>query len=361
MKNTLDADREEWDIIDDGSDPFAEDSRAIATPRVIARGQADSDEEDLKPASRKSTGIDRKRKRLDSIGAPCSSSSDVSAGLPRLIARDADDNMYYVRLTGTGLFDSNYEYPLKRKRGRPVSIGRRLSLESLESKTRATGKKPKGRPKGSTNKPKTLVGSPARDSSTPLLNGISLTSVKRSPGRPPKKPQSEVNAATYATNLTDVKKPVLDRDVDARSSPSLEPPTKRVRLSSPLVRGSQLISSPILRSSRSATEKENLELPPVLGIPASPRSSGRSRKKLSEQLSQKPTTRISGISSSDLDDVDHGATWQTSELIDSRLRRSKSEPPPRKLRGAARRSIQERMSPLSTQSTRRSQRKTDSS
>jgi len=110
LKKTLDADKEEWDIIDDGSDPTSstsEKSFRSATHRSIFEDDQDSDAAMITSSSvgplRTSTAMKpstEKRKRQ--LVAP-----DVP--LPRLVATQRNREVS-VHLLGKRLYDPNFDY-----------------------------------------------------------------------------------------------------------------------------------------------------------------------------------------------------------------------------------------------------------
>lgn len=236
MKRTLDADKEEWDVVDDGSDPDPDkvDSFTRRGPKSSSRrsqSKRSHRTSTLKPAavpkfsSKHKYAVDAaSRTRLPLI----------------LAASPRGKSDVYVRVTGTGICDPNYDYPPStRKRGRPKgSYGpkRMAALELMYSQkeeeviieivSSKSGSKKRGRPKGSKNK---LKASPSEE--TP-----------RSSAKKPVAPKNSVSRS--------------QRNYSARSGVnSSEPARKRVRLSSPVARP--------LRNT--GEQKENVE--PKSGTP----------------------------------------------------------------------------------------------
>jgi len=154
MKRTLDADREEWDIIDDGSDPF--ETRA-ATPKVLAKGAYDSDYSSSsevlpirKSSAIKPSAVERKRKR----------SSTASVLSPLVASLPGSKGIIFVRLAGKSLTDLSSEPPEKKGRGRPKGSKNKpkpLVAEPDAGNNETPQKKDRGRPTGSKKKPEARV------------------------------------------------------------------------------------------------------------------------------------------------------------------------------------------------------------
>jgi len=173
MKRTLDADKEEWDIIDDGTDPTV--ITTTRTPKYDSDDTGYTNPVASRQPVRTSTvtkpSAERKRKY-------------TTADLPRLLAVNPyTKEATSVRLAGCGLYDSSFSYRMKRGRGRPKgsknknksisssitssgyssrsvsttsSSGGFSYRSSAESKERHKNRGP-GRPKGSKNKQKIPV------------------------------------------------------------------------------------------------------------------------------------------------------------------------------------------------------------
>jgi hypothetical protein len=109
MKNTIDADREEWDIIDDGSDAWGRNP----TPRKFNRKQSSSSQLSV-PRNRASAPIKPSAKRVRVMRGEL---PPLLAYLPNSTRKNTT-----VKLVGKNLCDKDYDYPIKRARGRPRKL-----------------------------------------------------------------------------------------------------------------------------------------------------------------------------------------------------------------------------------------------
>lgn len=203
VRKTLDADKEEWDIIDDGTNP--------CEPKVgKARrwSMTDSDSEYTM-----STDSSRKPARKSSATKPSAERRirvSVGAGsIPPLVASyPGEKKSFYVRLSGHRLYDPSFEYPIRLKVGRPRgSTGKytfkakpkpppQASIARVEASVSQPLQK-RGRPTVSRNMPKQmepevqvplLSGKKRKD--PPPLDASDEVPKKRGPGRPKKSTQT---------------------------------------------------------------------------------------------------------------------------------------------------------------------------
>lgn len=202
MKRTLDADKEEWDIIDDGSEPFEE---STAQDSNSSRNSVSSVETAL------SKRVSRARQQASKATRIHRNAEQM---LPRLVARyPGERHDVFIELKGTRLRDPTFDYPEEPKdltskhatqestgtpkRGRPK--GSKNKPKTPDSKVLAAKvKSPVGRPKGSKNKPK----SPVSDVS-PQSTGVKVaSSVKSAHSKtPPKSPVSVVKSRPSGRRL----------------------------------------------------------------------------------------------------------------------------------------------------------------
>lgn len=171
VRKTLDADKEEWDVIDDGSDPYESTSKPSSRGGSMASYDSDDSPDEDRPvrfstAVKPSTERKRKRGSMDTKRLPKSGSVTATVGLPRLLAAYPGKHTFYVKLLGERLYDPAFDYPVKRKVGRPrgrtfkavkkapkpTSIA--VNALSVAAVAAADGLRKRGRPKGSKNKPK---------------------------------------------------------------------------------------------------------------------------------------------------------------------------------------------------------------
>jgi len=100
VKKTLDADKEEWDVIDDGTSPYIPRMPSVELSNIVSYDSDCKQQTSLQPKT------EQPRK--------------VKGGIPRLLCTSpGTGRTIYVRVTGSRLFDASFSYTVKRKRGRP--------------------------------------------------------------------------------------------------------------------------------------------------------------------------------------------------------------------------------------------------
>lgn len=153
VRKTVDADKEEWDIIDDGTNPCE-----VRTPASRRNSSVRGEESDYAPSplpTSTATKPSAKLKRKSTGGKRQSTDNGIPLLVLHFEGRDT-----YLRLSGHRLYDPSFDYPVRRKRGRPRgSLGKHKTPSSIKSKDEAEDyvepvKRGPGRPKGSKNKPK---------------------------------------------------------------------------------------------------------------------------------------------------------------------------------------------------------------
>jgi hypothetical protein len=128
MKRTQDADKEEWDIIDDGSCPGKTNTGRRGSTGTQRNGAYESDFNEPGSAIRSMrTGTSTKKRKHSS---PASSTRSES---PLMAIRPGSDRITYIKLSGKCLQDNNYNTGNKRKgRGRPKGSKNKPKLSSVE-------------------------------------------------------------------------------------------------------------------------------------------------------------------------------------------------------------------------------------
>jgi hypothetical protein len=128
MKRTQDADKEEWDIIDDGSCPSKTNAgrRGSTGTQRSSAYESDLNEPDSAIRSMRTGTSTKKRKH----SSPVSSSSSES---PLMAIRPGSDRIIYIKLAGKCLQDNNYDTGNKRKgRGRPKGSKNKPKIPPVE-------------------------------------------------------------------------------------------------------------------------------------------------------------------------------------------------------------------------------------
>ena len=149
MKKTLDADKEEWDVIDDGTDPTVITStyrRNSAKHSVTANSQRGTIA--VKPSSERV----RKMPPLSSLSSPSPSTTSFILESPSLLAAlPGTGRITMVRLVGRLLFKQ------------PSTSTNNTKVRSITATTMNHTERKRGRPVGSKNQPKSPEIDPYKD------------------------------------------------------------------------------------------------------------------------------------------------------------------------------------------------------
>lgn len=138
MRKTLDADKEEWDVIDDGTDPT---KLPALTPRALERIS-----DFYQPTTRGTSAVKPSVERARKKSLPVAESPSLLAALP------GSGRITTVRLAGKDIFDD----PSPRKRGRPMgSKNKTKTPDSLASV--ATAKAPSDDSEDASKKRRTSI------------------------------------------------------------------------------------------------------------------------------------------------------------------------------------------------------------
>jgi hypothetical protein len=140
MKRTLDADKEEWDVVDDGTDPT---ERRNTLSRNTKRVELDSD---------RNHEIAVRKNRAGTSTKPCvSRKRQKTCMMPSLVASyPSSSEVVTVKLIGEQLHDSSFDKPARTKMGRPIGsknrpkiIANEVMLSTIDKK-RTLKTQPKG-------------------------------------------------------------------------------------------------------------------------------------------------------------------------------------------------------------------------
>lgn len=260
MKRTLDADKEEWDIIDDGTNPI--ERRKSFSRSSTKDDSSDSDSRSVVLSSRAGSlikpSVTRKRQNA----------------MPSLIAHfPGETKNITVNIIGHRIYDANHDYPIIRPRGRPRGSKNKAKdapsvkkTSSVVSGTTLAGKK-RGRPPLGSRKNQTAEefgGTvPVRGSAEPSRKKRRVASPVRSQHSRPRR-----SAAPAFLGETD-ESPAFSRSdlipyQPRRNSNKFSTPTRNLR-SSPRVLESvsplRSISSRVSRSNPPSTASRTVESP----------------------------------------------------------------------------------------------------
>ena len=287
MKRTLDADKEEWDIVDDGTNPI---ERRKSFSRSSTKDDSwDSDNRSVvrssRPGSLIKPSVTRKRQTT----------------MPPLIAYyPGETKSISVNIVGHRIYDANHDYPIIRARGRPRGSKNKpkspdssstVSRSSSVSSTAKVGQK-RGRPSSSGKKQRKSESrgtKSVRDSSEPRRKKRRVASpIRADPSRPRRSAaptfMGETNESPALSQSDKI--PYQPR----RNSTRVNTPTRSVR-SSPKVRESvsplRSASSRVTRSSPYASASGTVQV-------ESPRPASKRWHPVRETRNGKSTPRARG-------------------------------------------------------------------
>jgi hypothetical protein len=243
MKHTLDADKEEWDVIDDGTTPT--ERKKGGTSRSLKRDEGDS-------VSKQNESIPR-TDNATAIKSFPALNSQINVLLPLVASYPGTSNIVSVKIKGEGLDLKSLGKVMGRPKGsknRPkvhdseaVEISEKAKMEKSVVGLDTTIKMGRGRPKTSKNRSNSLdsqaAGSSEKLGAEKSATGF-CTTVKKGRSKGPKTPQVDELLPPSKIN-TKPSRPSLDGLTGRLPCDSLQTPGTRKR---GLSRGSAKQSKP---------------------------------------------------------------------------------------------------------------------